>query len=80
MIFIRQKRQKQSVRVNRNQPHFRNGKLNHQLPGNCWTLGRVHRTANVIATTLSTPYWKKWIVNLEGIDSFLENLSLSALI
>lgn len=38
--------------------HFRNGKLNHQLPGNCWTLGCVHRTANVIARTLSTPYWK----------------------
>lgn len=60
--------------------HFRNGKLNHQLPGNCWTLGCVHRTANVIARTLSTSILEKWIVHLEGIDSFLENLSLSALI
>lgn len=79
MIFICHKRQKQSVRVNRNQ-------LVSEMEN--WIIGcqeiAGHRDGWAgLQMSLQGPYLLhggKWMVNLEGIAGFPENLFLSAVI
>lgn len=78
-IFICHKRQKQSVRVNRNQLV---SETENWIIGCQEIAGHRHRCAGLQMSLqgLYLLHAGKWMVNLEGIDSFPENLSLSALI
>lgn len=79
MIFICHKRQKQSVRVNRNQLI---SEMENWIIG-CQEIAGHQGRYTVLQMSLQGPYLLhagRWMVNLEGIASFPEKLSLSALI
>lgn len=76
-IFICHKRQKQSVRVNRNQLI---SEMENWIIGCQEIAGHRDRCAGLQMSLHYLLHAGKWMVNLEGIASFPKNLSLSALI